>query len=323
MKRRNLWSNLARILLSVITLVILLREVGGGKVLAVLRGADWGLLVVAVALFLAGIVVRTFRWRALLQGLGVRPPFWRLLKLYLVGGFFNAFLPSGFGGDVVRVVELAQGEQRSAALGTVLVDRMTGILSQMAMGLLVLPFAAALEPWLVWTFVVVAVGGLFGGFLVLEGRLLRRFTERLPGPLSLAGQGKLAQVYAAISGCGPRAVWVALGLSTLFNLINIVIYWFCARAVGITVGIDFYFIAVPLLSLTLLVPISVGGLGARDWVGQPLFNSVGVLSAQAAGMTLSVYAVTAAAGLVGGLIYLWQGFSGLVRPRPGGEEVDA
>lgn len=316
MRSRHLWANLFRVALSVTALVLLLREVGGADIVEVLKDADPGYLGSACLLFLLGIVIRVFRWRALLHGLDVKPPLKLLLKLYLVGNFFNTVLPSGFGGDVVRVVELAQQNRQSAAVGTVIVDRLTGILSLMALGLVVLPFTHGLAPWLVWMFVIVAVVGLLGGALLLEGRLLRRVTARLlqarlPQALSLAGQGKLADIYAAVSGSGARAIWQALALSTLFNLVNIAIYWLCGLAVGIDVPLGFYFVFVPLLSLTLLVPISVGGLGARDWVAQPLFGSVGVPDAVAAGMTLSVYAVTLAVGLIGLVIYLVEGITGL------------
>ncbi len=316
MRSRRLWANLFRVALSVTALVLLLREVGSANVVEVLKDAAPGYLGAAFLLFLLGIVIRVFRWQALLHGFGVKPPFALLLKLYLVGNFFNAVLPSGFGGDVVRVVELAQQNRQSAAVGTVIVDRLTGILSLMALGLAVLPFTQGLAPWLVWMFVVIAIVGLFGGALLLEGRLLRRITARLlqarlPQALSLAGQGKLADIYAAVSGSGARAIWQALALSTLFNLVNIAIYWLCGLAVGIDVSLGFYFVFVPLLSLTLLVPISVGGLGARDWVAQPLFGSVGVPDAVAAGMTLLVYAVTLAVGLIGLTIYLVEGLAGL------------
>ncbi len=318
MTSRRLWANLFRVALSGTALVLLLREVGGADVVEVLKAADPGYLGSACLLFVLGIVIRVFRWRALLHGLGVKPPFRLLLKLYLVGNFFNMVLPSGFGGDVVRVVELAQQNRQSAAVGTVIVDRLTGILSLMALGLAVLPFTHGLAPWLVWMFVIVAVGGLLGGALLLEGRLLRRITTRLlqarlPQVLSRAGQGKLADIYAAVSGSGARAIWQALALSTLFNLINIAIYWLCGLAVCIDVPLSFYFVFVPLLSLTLLVPISVGGLGARDWVAQPLFGSVGVPEAVAAGMTLLVYAVALAVGLIGLAIYLVEGITGLWR----------
>ena len=315
MKRQSLIGNGIRILLSLAALALLFREVGGQSILSALLNARLGLLLLAWALFMGGLVVRAYRWRALLQGLGIHPGFWTLLKLYLVGGFFNTFLPSGFGGDVVRVVELAQEEERSASVGTVLVDRMTGLLSLMAMGLVVLPFARDLVPWLRWTFLAISVGGLIGGGLILEGRFLRRLTSSLPGGLSLVGEGPLAQVYAAVTGAGWRAVGIALLASTLFNVINVIVYWLCALAVGIEVGLPFFFIVVPLLSLTLLVPISVGGLGARDWVAQPLMASVAVSETQTAAWTLGVWAVAAVAGLVGGFLYVGQAMADLAGRR--------
>ncbi len=303
-----------RVALSLLTLSLLLKQVGGRDLLTALKDASGGLLLSAWALFLVGVVIRVFRWRALLHGLGLRPPFLLLLKLYLVGGFFNSFLPSGFGGDVVRVLELGRdAEDRSAALGTVVVDRLTGILSLLVLGLIVLPFAKGLEPWLVWVFAVVAGTGSAAGALLLEGRLLRRLTSRLPAKLSLVGQGKLAQVYAAVTGSGSKAVWLALVYSTLFNLTNIGVHWLCARAVGIELSLSFYFVVVPLLSLALLVPVSVGGLGARDWVAQALLAPTAVPEPTTAAWTLSVWAVTAAAGLIGGAIYLWQGAAGVVK----------
>ncbi len=54
-----------------------------------------------------------------------------------------------------------------------------------------------------WLFVVVACGGSLAGALLLEGNLLRRVMSRAPAGLSLVGEGKLAQVYAAVTGSGP------------------------------------------------------------------------------------------------------------------------
>ncbi len=315
-RNRSRRLSLGRIGLSAATLALLWRQVGGRQVWAILRGARPELLAAAWGLFLVGIVIRTFRWRSLLGGLGIRPPLWKLGYLYLVGSFFNAFLPSGFGGDVVRVLELRHDARDAAVIGTVLVDRLTGILSLMALGLLALPFALhTLAPWLIALVGLTAVGGLVGGALLLEGRWLRRLTARLPPALSLAGEGALARIYAAVTGCGPSALRAALLLSTLFNLTNVLVYWLCGLAVGIPLGVDFYAVVTPLLSLALLLPISVGGLGARDWVAQPLFRSAGVGGAYAAGMTLAVYAVSAAVGLIGGILYLGQGVWGLLRRR--------
>jgi glycosyltransferase 2 family protein len=325
---RKAAGNLLRIALSLFALGVLFQQVGGEGVLRALREADVGLLVLALGLFLSGIVVRAYRWRALLHGLGVRPPFGQLLKLYLVGSFFNSFLPSGLGGDVVRVLELGRGvasrtgtpqtgasSLAPAAFGTVFVDRLTGILSLMVLGLVVLPFARGLAPVVAWSFAAIAVTGLGAGALLLEGGVLRRLTARLPGTFSLAGAGSLAQVYAAVTGCGPRALWMALALSTLFNLTNIAVYWLGARAVGIELAASFYFVVVPLLSLTLLLPISIGGLGARDWLAQLLLAPTAIAGTMTAAWTLCVWAVGAAAGFAGGIVYLWEGVRGFLRGR--------
>jgi glycosyltransferase 2 family protein len=321
----KLLGNLARMALSLIALAVLFRQVGGGGVFIALSQARIDVLVLALVLFLIGDVVRAFRWRTLLHGLGIRPPFGRLLKLYLVGNFFNAFLPSGFGGDAVRVLELSRGSKDAipgagsapgvAALGTVFVDRLAGILSLLALGVVMLPFAQGLPPAVAWLFAAVALTGLAAGALLLEGASLRRLTARLPGTLSLVGSGKPAQIYAAVTGSGPRALWTALALSTLFNLLNITVYWLSARAVGIDLDLSFYFVFVPLLSLSLLLPISVGGLGARDWLAQLLLAPTGVAGAMIAAWTLSVWVVGAAGGFVGGVVYLWEGVSGILEGR--------
>jgi uncharacterized membrane protein YbhN (UPF0104 family) len=153
----------------------------------------------------------------------------------------------------------------------------------------------------------VAVGGLVAGGLLLEGRLLRRATAWLPDRVSLAGSGALGRVYAAVTGCGWRAIGGALAVSLLFNAVNVLINFLCGRAVGMDLGFDYFLITAPLISVSGMIPISVGGIGARDWVTVALFGPAGVDGNSAAAMSLSLYAVSAASGLIGGALYLWQG----------------
>ncbi|MBN1178793.1 MAG: flippase-like domain-containing protein [Anaerolineae bacterium] len=308
--------NLARVVISLAALAFLVWKIGLGETLDVFRAADLRLLVLAFALFATSLFVRAGRWATLLWALGLRVPFLRLVRLYFVGQFFSSFLPSQFGGDVVRALELTEDTPTPAAVGTVLVDRMTGLMVLMAMGLLTLPFSATrLAPWLVGLLVVVAGGGLLAGGLLLEGRLLRRLTGWLPERLSLSGSGAPGKLYAAITGCGWRALGRAFAISLAFNLINISINYLCGRAVGIDVGLDYFFITAPLISVTGMIPISVGGVGVRDWVMVALFDPVGIDDNAAAAMSWCLYGVSAATGLVGGLLYLWGGARNIVRAR--------
>jgi hypothetical protein len=301
MKKR--WMNVLRVAITVAALAFLVLTVDLRKVLGNLGEANLLYLGTAFVLFVFSLGLRAYRWFVLLQGLDPEVPFGRLLRLYFVGQFFSSFLPSGYGGDVVRALELTQDTESSAAIGTVLLDRATGLLVNFAIGLIVLPFVAArMEPWLVWSLIVVAGGGLIAGGLVLEGRLLRRITSWLPAKLSLVGEGPLAKIYAAITGCGWRAILRAFGVSVVFNVLNVVINWLCGQALDIGVDLGYFFVVTPLLSVATLVP-SIGGWGIRENVSRALFAPTGAAEDVSAALGASIGLITLASGLVGGVVH--------------------
>ncbi len=313
MKKR--WVNVLRIVISIGALAFLFwRVVSPDETLDVVRQADLSYLLAAFLLFVISLVIRACRWIVLLQGLDLRIPFGRLVRLYFVGQFFSSFLPTQFGGDVMRAVELTDDTDASAAVGTVLLDRMTGLLVLLVMGLAALPFVAAqMEVWLVFLLLGVTGVGLILGALILEGRLLRRVTRWLPNPLSLSGQGALAQIYAAVTGCGWPVVSRALLVSVGFNLVNILINWLCGRAVGIGIGLGYFFATTPILSVSGLIP-SIGGWGVREAVSTALFTPLGADKSVAVALGLALNGVTLGTGLVGGLVYAVERLRGR-RPR--------
>ncbi|HHH41765.1 MAG TPA: flippase-like domain-containing protein [Chloroflexi bacterium] len=305
-----------RLLVSLGVLTFVLTTIGLERIGQVLLTASPGPILLAFLLFVAGIVVRAARWRVLLRALGVHVPFGRLVHLYFAGTFFNAFLPSGFGGDVVRVLEIAQEARAAAALGTVVVDRMTGLMVLFAMALLALPFSRRLLPWEVWLAIGgMAAAGLVAGGLVLHGRWLRRLGDRLPGPFSLTGSGALARAYDAVTACGWRAVGQALALSLVFNTLLILVNYLTALAVGMRLSLVYFLLFVPVFSVMLILPVSIGGLGVREGMAVLLFTQVGVDRAVAVAASLAVYAVSRATGLLGGLLYLVQSLRALRSPR--------
>ncbi|MDY7078928.1 MAG: lysylphosphatidylglycerol synthase transmembrane domain-containing protein [Chloroflexota bacterium] len=305
------WMNVLRVLISAGALIFLFWKIGLGDTLAVLRQADLRYLLVAFFLYILSLGIRAYRWLVLVRGLNLSVPFGRLLRLYFVGAFFNAFLPSTYGGDVVRALELTQDTDSSAAVGTVLLDRMTGLLVLFVMGLIVLPFHTAyMEPWLVWLLLAVAGGGLVLGGLVLEGRFLRRLTAWLPAGLSLAGQGQIARVYAAVTGCGWRAVLNACGVSVVFNLVNVLINWLCGQTVGAEINLGYFFAVTPLLSVSGMIP-SIGGWGVREAVSTAIFAPTGAGANIAAALAMALGIVTLATGLVGGVLYGIEGVGNL------------
>ncbi|MGB3715305.1 MAG: lysylphosphatidylglycerol synthase transmembrane domain-containing protein [Candidatus Promineifilaceae bacterium] len=301
-------STLLKVGITVIGLAIVLWRIPLGEVLQVLRDATWSWALVAFLLVVASLFLRAFRWQILLRGLNASVGYLRLAELYFAGNFFNAFLPSGFGGDAVRIMEVARDVPGSIAAGTVIVDRITGLVMLFVMALLVLPFRPEGFPTtLAWIILISCLAGLSASLILLQGSLIRRFGAWLPGKLSPVGDGPVARVLQAVQGCGWKAIAGALGVSTVFNIM-LVGWWYAAgQALGYEIPYTHYLLVVPLLSLALLVP-SIGGLGVRELLAPYLFTSANLDSsdaaAQAVALSLLVFIIMRAASLLGAPVYI-------------------
>src|SRR5262249_16706501 len=83
----------------------------------------------AVALYVGAQVVSALRWRWLAEPLGFRRPLAEFTAFYFIGMYFNLFLPTSVGGDVVRAWYLDGGSGRKLpAFLSVFVDRFSGLL---------------------------------------------------------------------------------------------------------------------------------------------------------------------------------------------------
>jgi hypothetical protein len=306
--------NLARVGLSAALLTWALSQAGLERLLGVASAADWRPYLLALLLGQLGIVIRAYRWKVLLDAVGARVPFARTVYLYFVGAFFNTFLPTGFGGDVVRALDAGPGTQSSQAAGTIVVDRLTGFIMLFVLALVALPAAWGTVPQtLLLPIGGLAAGVLAGSALLFEGRLLRRITGRLPRAISLAGEGWLARTYSVITACGRAALLRALTASLIFNLGQTLGAWLIARALSLDLSFWTLLAFVPIATVALLVPVTIGGLGLREGIYVVLFAQIGLGSTAATAFSLAVYSVDVATGIMGGVIYLVSGVLGLRR----------
>jgi len=285
----------------------------------ILRRIDWSLawqalssirlpyLGLAWVLFLLGVVVRAARWGSLLTALGVRRPLTELSYWYFVGSFFNVVLPTGFGGDAVRVAELGQDTNRAGAvLNTVLMDRFSGIMVLLAMGLA----AALAAPGLAPPSVVALTAAVFAGGLLLVA-LLRsgrwaRWQERAGSRPARLSWLRLPALQAELFPYGRRTVLRVLLASLLFNLLQVAWNMSIARGLGLSLPLSTFLVLVPLTALALLLP-AFGGLGVREISYVGLFATAGVAEPTALALSVGVYIITVATGLVGGGLYLAHG----------------
>src|SRR5262249_19618380 len=135
----------------------------------------------ALGLYLATQAASSLRWQLLARPLGFEQPLWRYAAFYFIGMYFNLFLPTSVGRDVVRAWYLDAGSRRRLhAFLSVLVDPPTGLLMLLALACVAVGLCPVpLQTWIiatVWGTAACAAVGLAA--LPMLGRWTDR-SERL------------------------------------------------------------------------------------------------------------------------------------------------
>jgi len=96
-----------------------------------------------VALLLAASLLAFLRYRLLLGAVDIALRTWDVIRLGMIGAFFNTFLLGGLGGDAVKLAYvMRETGKRAGAAASIFVDRMIGML-----GLILLGGLALLWSW--------------------------------------------------------------------------------------------------------------------------------------------------------------------------------
>lgn len=300
---------------TLVGLYLALQSLNPELILQTMKRVEWGWMAVGALLIAFSLVVRAYRWQTLLVGVGSSIRFRRLVELYMVGSFFNAFLPSGFGGDIVRAAEAAQDVDSEKAVGTVLVDRLTGLIALFAMALVMLPFRPNDFPdTLAFFTAAICAVGLLVGIVVVDGRLIQLAIRVVPTRMRSLGNNFLDRLASAISSCGWPALSKALLVSVFFNLIQVGWWYTTGRALNLAIPYSYYLLVVPFMSLALLVP-SIGGLGVRENLAPIVFAPAGASPEEAVALTLLVFGLERVASLLGAPVYIYSALTSGRSPK--------
>ena len=319
MKRTHL-LNLLKLLVSLGLLIFIFSSLDLQAFFSIVRQANPVWLIAALIPALGGVIIRAFRWQILLKAIQVEVPLGELTAIYFIGFLFNNLLPSGLGGDAIRMFELSKHTERgSDAVTSVVVDRFLGLSSLQAIALAALLFNWQAIPAAVAYFTVIIFGvGLALGYLLINRRLYLMLQRRVGLFRRLTRVKKVGNLFESFQRYPLPALGKAYLVALLFNLSLIAMNIFLGLAVGAQASLAQYAVFVPVTSLVLLIPISFAGLGVREETYRQLFGQIGVPSEVAVAMSLLVYVYgNIFTGLIGGVIYLWRSVRSVARVEMG------
>lgn len=289
---------------------ILLFEVRIKDIPSALKDVDPLLLLLSFSLHALGLLISAYRWQILIHAQDDDVPLGFLAKSYLVGNFFNLFLPTRFGGDVVRIWDGSRYSRsilKSSAI--VLVERFTGIiiLLSFAFAVSIVRVDMAKKLPVIWVSLMVGFFGLLMAFLFLTPAahtLLRK----------IPGKGILSKIKTKASELREfilvyrkkRTAFLKALFWALLLQINVILHYYLAgRAFHLEIPLLDYFIFIPIILLILTIPITISGLGLRELLFILIFSSYGIANSTAISFSLIAdFVFTLIIGIIGGFVFI-------------------
>ena len=258
---------------SLILLWILFARIDVGKLWAGTHTASIPWLIAALAIYATSVAASVWRWRLLLDAQDVHVATNRLAGSYLVALFFNNFLPSNIGGDVIRIRDTARpAGSKTLATAVVLVDRGLGLMGLVLVAACGASLAAGgatrgalpIVPAWLWA------GFLFGAGLSAPAVLAPAGFGRMLQPLRIIHPEWIDNRIEKITGVlsrfrnRPGALAGCFGGAVFVQAATVVFYAAVAYALHIAIGPWDLAVIVPLSFVIQMVPVSINGFGVRE-----------------------------------------------------------
>jgi len=244
-----------------------------------IKKANFVWLFPALVFFNASKILSSFRLELFWQACGVRIDRIENLRLYYIGMFYNLFLPGGIGGDGYKVYLLSRKKEAKTKelVKAVLLDRISGLIPLGILTALLLCLPGIVSgPLLPWKWILLPLSAV--GYL-LAHILIKRFYAPFALPFHRASlQGMGVQILQLISA------------------------WFILLALGVEDRQGAFLALFLLSSVAAVIPFTIGGLGAREWVMVTGSAWLQTSTGQAVGTGLIFFVITALISLPGALL---------------------
>lgn len=270
-KKKNSVRTLLQLTISVIFVLLIYGSSDLGSLFNTLRRVSWLTGIAVALLYTFGQIVSAYKWRILFQRVGIQRTFSETLHSYFLGMFVNTFGLGTVGGDVVRGIALRPGKgQRAAALGTVVADRVHGLVVLATIGciaaLFVRPevFGAFVVPLAAIGIVCLPLAWWFGPKII---------TAIFPKHHRF-GQAA-SQVAQAFPSKFVPVLTVTL-ISVFFHFVQIMMVVVIATELNAPLSLGYLCLVVPLANIASALPISINGVGVREAIYVLMLVPIGV-----------------------------------------------
>ena len=287
------------------------------KMAIALRTADYRWVGAGILAYFIVEIAAAVRWKILLQVQKIRLSFPRISGLFLIGMFYNQFLPGGTGGDIIKsYLLLKETDKKAGALLAVVFDRLIGLVALVTLtGVLVMlryhwlaqtPETRRLL-WILLFLLGSSIASLLTSFVVSGFNLFHLLPHKFPG------REKLIEISAAYHLYARHwfATLLAFGASLVAHLATFTTFLCVAYAFHAGVALIDFFAVLPIERTITALPISFAGVGLREQILQVMLSNLcGVPVAVAKLIGTMSFLIIFLCCVPGGIVYFFYRPSG-------------
>ena len=310
MKKTLFWILKLCISIGILWYVFSRPDISVHKIVEHIKNIELSRLLIAIVLYIVIVFISCLRWQELLKGQDIRLPFFKTLELNFIGLFFNTFMPSLTGGDVVKAYYVSKHtDQRLEAATTVLIDRIVGMFALLTIGAVASLYAVsdpqirkpAISIVMLFLIIIVLTIGFF------NKRLMKIFSfdvkkERWQKVvISLKRIYSAFYIYRVKKGLLVKVFLMSIIMQLMFVLMNYQI----ALGLGLEVSMKYFFLFIPIIAVISAVPITFSGWGLGESMYKYFFGLVIGACGLAITMSIIVRLITLILNLFGGIFYIF------------------
>lgn len=311
MTRNRLIATGCRSAIGGILIYLIITRFSVGAIVQNIRQVDTTLfLQVAVAYGLANVFV-VVRWYLIMRSMEMKIHFFTVVKSYLVGIFFNLFLPTSIGGDVVKAYYISRKvptNRMEKTLFSVFFDRYLGFLVMLGVGSGCSLFLEAelagvsLSPLLFALLLILFTGSVV---LVVYAERIDQVVERVH-----VIKKRFSHSFQRIAMIVNVTTWdkkllMGILICGVANLLMLCFmhYIFIERIGKVSAFLPLL-VFVPVVIVVTMVPISINGIGVRELSYVTLFTTLKIDPSISIAMSLFFYSIMFLFSLPGGIVSL-------------------
>jgi uncharacterized protein (TIRG00374 family) len=311
-RRSPSWLWAVKLAVSAGLLYVLLRRVDTAQLWQTARSASFIWFAGALALNLVVTCLATWRWRLLLQAQHIPLAFKPLLGSYLVAAFFNNFLPSNIGGDVVRIRDTARpAGSKTLATTIVLVDRGLGLMGLVFVAALGATMAARMSatlgpigPGILWA--VLAGSITMAGVAVLLPQGIAALLRPLRALHQEWVEERITRLTAALARFRdePQVLGACFAGAILVQGMLVGFFALVAAGLHLNIPLTHLGIVVPLSFIVQMLPVSLNGFGLREATFVFYFTRLGLPGEAGFALSFIAAVLMMVFSLIGAVTYL-------------------